>query len=291
MVSFAKMAKQAAGDPDNIMLVDFLNLSFRYKHRDATAPFSDEILRTIQSLAKSYACGTVILCADFGSSSYRKNVDPGYKAGRKDKYKDQTEEEVAEFRKFLENYETAYEFCIKKYIGVRLKNVEADDTIAYFSKHLRDDEDINKVVIISTDADMDQLLDDYVMRFSYKTRKEYTVHNFFDEHGCDNPEQYTSLKVLKGDSGDSVPGIENVGDKRGFGLIRQYGTAMDIYDHIPLEGKQKFIQNINESGELIPKNYELMDLLSFCEDAIAFPDPDNIKAVESVLAEVKRRAA
>jgi 5'-3' exonuclease len=88
------------------------------------------------------------------------------------------------------------------------------------------------------------------------------------------------MKVLQGDSGDNIIGLEGVGAKRAYNLIREYGTALDIYSMIPLSGKQKFVERINASEDLILKNYELVDLLSYCEDAIAHPDNNNLKELE-----------
>jgi 5'-3' exonuclease len=104
-----------------------------------------------------------------------------------------------------------------------------------------------------------------VSRFSYVTRKEHTLDTW--DYPV-TPEQYISYKVLTGDSGDNIPGIPGVGPKRAAALIEQYGSAMDIYDACPLPGKQKFIQAVNENRDQILINYELMDLVSFCKEAI-----------------------
>jgi DNA polymerase-1 len=77
--------------------------------------------------------------------------------------------------------------------------------------------------------------------------------------------------VLTGDKGDNVDGIPGIGPKRATDLIHQYGSAFDIYDAIPLEGKYKYIQALNESGDLILQNYKMMDLITYCDEAIEYP--------------------
>ena len=62
-----------------------------------TTDFRYEYQRTVEVLAKSYDCGNIIITADWGSSSYRKNISPDYKQNRKDKYAEQTEEEKNSF--------------------------------------------------------------------------------------------------------------------------------------------------------------------------------------------------
>ena len=61
---------------------------------------------------------------------------------------------------------------------------------------------------------------------------------------------------------------------RGFLLLN--GCALDIYDACPLPGKRKFIQSVNEHREVIPRNYELMDLLTYCQEAIGHNNVQDI---------------
>jgi 5'-3' exonuclease len=254
-------------EEENLMIVDCLNLSFRYKHRGQTE-FSGDYLRTIKSLARSYGAKQVVLTADKGKSAYRLDIRPEYKSGRKEKYKDQSEEEKQKVKEFFDGYERALELTAEKYPLLRLKGVEADDLAAYIVKHYK--HKYKNVWLISSDKDWDLLLDDNVHRFSFVTRKEYKTDTFYEDHGCDTPEQYVCCKALMGDDGDTIAGIPSVGAKRAYNLTTQYGSAMDLVDAIPLEGKQVVIQNINKSADLILDNLLLVDLLSYCEDAIEF---------------------
>lgn len=242
-----------SGDTEALMLVDALNLSFRWKHKKQRN-FAADYLRTIDSLATSYGCGKVLICADKGSSSYRRELYPEYKANRKEKFKEQTPEEAQEFLEFMEDYESALELTQEVHPVIRYQGVEADDLISVIAKLSN-----LPVWIVSTDKDLDQLISPTISRFSYITRKEITLDNFRETYGCD-VDEYISIKVLQGDAGDNVKGIEGVGPKRALALIRQFGSAFDIYDAIPLPGKLKYIQAVNESKDLILLNYKLMDL-------------------------------
>lgn len=270
-------------EPENLLVVDCLNFAFRFQQR-AQNDFAADYVRTIRSFANSYNAKKVILVADSKSSAYRLNVDANYKSGRKERRKDQTEEERQKFIEFFEGYEAALELAATQFDLLRFDYVEADDLAAYLVKEISPL--YPHTWLISTDGDWDLLLNENVSRFGYGTRKEYTIDNFYDNHGCDNPEQFVSLKVLQGDDGDSIDGIEGVGAKRAYNLIVGHGSAMDIFDSMPLDGKQKFIQNINNSGDRILLNYELIDLLSFCEDAIAFPDADNLEKMMEYCNEI-----
>lgn len=257
------------------LIVDALNLAFRYKHQGRN-DFRYDYQKTVQSLAKSYNCSKVIITADWGSSTYRKEINPEYKQNRKDKFAEQTEEERAAFEEFFEEFEETLEVLAEDYPVLRYKGVEADDIAAHVVKD-RDQYGLENIWMISSDRDWDLMIQEGVGRFSYVTRKEVTLENW-DEHYNVPPEHYISLKCLTGDKGDNVPGIPGVGPKRAQTLIEEYGTALDLYDALPISGKYKYIQSLNENAEQLLENYELMDLISFCDDAIGSENIEDIKA-------------
>jgi DNA polymerase-1 len=124
-----------------------------------------------------------------------------------------------------------------------------------------------EVWLVSTDSDWDLILQDNVQRFSFVTRKIYSSSSILADKGL-TIDQLVSLKVLKGDAKDNITGIEGVGDKRAAALIDEYGSALDILDAIPLQGDNKYIQNVNNSAHIIERNYKLIDLVSFHEENI-----------------------
>ena len=260
----------------NLLIVDGLNVAFRWKHQGIT-DFKYDYIRTIESLAKSYKAGTIIVCAD-GGSSYRKEIFPEYKANRKERFADQTEQEAKEFEMFMAEFSDTLTLIRQKYPVFHFRGVEADDIAAYITKNI----DYDECWLISSDKDWDLLINDKVSRFSTVTRKETTVYNW-DEHYDFEIEDFISFKCLTGDKGDNVPGVPGVGPKRAVQLLEQYGTVFDIYDACPLEGRYKFIQSVNENAEQLLMNVELMDLLTYCEDAIG---EDNGKVIDRTLEEI-----
>ena len=264
-------------NPNCTLIVDALNLAFRWKHQGRT-DFRYEYINTVQSLARSYDCKKVIITADWGSSTYRKGINSEYKQNRKDKFAEQTEEERIAFEEFFEEFEATLELLAEDYVVFRFRGVEADDIAAHLVKQ-RNDYDLEYIWLISSDRDWDLLIQENVARFSYVTRKEVTLENWSTHYDV-APEEYISLKCLTGDKGDNVPGIPGIGPKRAIGLIQEYGSAIDIYDAIPIESRYKHIQALNDNAEQIIQNYELMDLISFCDDAIG---AENISAIRSTL--------
>ena len=263
---------------EGTLIVDALNLAFRWKHQGRT-DFRYEYEKTVKSLADSYKCENVIMTADGGSSSYRRDILPDYKQNRKDKYATQTEEEKIAFEEFFEEYQATLELMEESFPLLRFEGVEADDIAAHLVKH-KDKYGLGSIWLISSDRDWDLLIQENVSRFSYVNRKEVKIENWHDHYEV-TPEQYISLKCLTGDKGDNVPGITGIGPKRAASLITEYGDALTIYDSLPLPSKYKHIQELNASGERILQNYELMDLMSYCDDAIG---ASNIAGIEEKIA-------
>ena len=260
-------------DANATLVVDALNLAFRWKHQGRT-DFRYDYQSTVKSLAKSYDCTRIIITADWGSSTYRKGISPDYKQNRKEKFAEQTEEERIAFEEFFEEFEASLELLAEEYPVLRYKGVEADDIAAHLVKH-KNKYDLEYIWLISSDRDWDLLIQENVGRFSYVTRKEVRLDNWKEHYDID-PEEYISLKCLTGDKGDNVPGIPGIGPKRAVQLIEQYGTAFDIYNVCPIESRYKYIQSLNENAEQLLVNYELMDLMTFCDDAIG---QDNIEDI------------
>ena len=248
----------------NLLIVDGLNIAFRWKHQKVT-DFKYDYVRTVESLAKSYNAGTIIITAD-GGSSYRKAIFPEYKANRKEKYAEQTPQEEKEFAMFMAEFSDTLTLLKKKYPVFQFKGVEADDIAAYLSLNL-DKFNFDECWMISSDRDWDLLITDKVSRFSTVTRKEVTL-NTWDEHYDFEVEDYITFKCLTGDKGDNVPGIPGVGPKRAVQLMEQYGNVFDIYSACPIEGKYKYIESLNENVEQLLTNVELMDLVTYSEEAI-----------------------
>ena len=98
-IEFDSLEVGAPKPNGNLLIVDGLNLAFRWKHQKKEF-FKVEYVRTIESLAKSYGAGQIVVLGD-GGSDYRKAIDPEYKANRPERYADQTEEDRREFMNLL----------------------------------------------------------------------------------------------------------------------------------------------------------------------------------------------
>jgi 5'-3' exonuclease len=264
---------------NTLLIVDALNMAFRWKHSGA-ADFAEDYLRTVQSLKKSYKASHVIIACDQGSSSYRKALYPEYKQNRKDKQEQQTEAEAAAFELFFEDFLATLEYIKANtdYPVIRFQGVEADDIAAYIvsqKKSLK----FSDIWLISSDRDWDLLVQPGVSRFSYVTRKEVTDANW-NTHYEFTQDDYISIKCLTGDTGDNVPGVPGIGPKRAVSLVDEYGSTWDIIASIPLSGKYKYIQELNKCKDQLMLNYQLMDLVTHCEEAVG---AENCQTIDQIL--------
>jgi len=264
---------------NNLLVVDGFNLAFRFKHANKRN-FAGEYLQTVLSFAQSYGAKKIVVLSD-GGSNYRKELFPEYKASRKELRANQSQEEKDNFELFMQDWEVAFELCGTEAITIKYIGVEADDIAAYLCGRKNVLDQFDHVWLLSTDKDWDLLIGDKVSKFSYRTRKETTLENW-SEHYSYKPEDHISIKVLQGDKSDSIPGVIGIGEKRAATLLKEYGTAYDIYSSLPIQDNKVYIQNLNKFKEQILINYELMDLVSYSEIAIG----ENLKDLEKKIGEI-----
>jgi 5'-3' exonuclease len=110
--------------------------------------------------------------------------------------------------------------------------VEADDCIGYYCKNIRDDE---KIVIMSNDKDLCQLIGDRIGLYMLNRRIIISKNNYseyFDHHYSNSK----LIKIICGDSSDNIKGIKGIKEKS---LIKYFPelseknlTITDIFDKI-----------------------------------------------------------
>ncbi len=270
------------GERNNLMIVDALNLAFRWKHQGATE-FVEDYIRTVASLAQSYKAKHVIIASDYGSSSFRKSIYAEYKQNRKNKQAEQSEAEAAYFEVFFEEFVRTLEALQDIYPVFRFKGVEADDIAAYLCEFVQSKYSpvtYDHIWLISSDRDWDLLVNEKVSRFSYVTRKETTLETWSEMYEFP-PEHYASIKAIMGDPGDNVIGVHKIGPKTAAKLVAEYDNVWELIANMPLPGKYVYIKNLNEFGaEKLAINAQLVDLVAYCQDAVG---EENITIIKETL--------
>ena len=87
--------------------------------------------------------------------------------------------------------------------------IEADDSIAYYCSKIKEDE---KIVIVTNDRDMLQLLNNRTGVYIINLRKIITIQNY-SEHFNHHYTNIKLLKILSGDNSDNIKGIKGISEK------------------------------------------------------------------------------
>lgn len=256
----AELEISAKNSYNNLLLIDGNNLAFRWKHRKNYNSYQEEYERTVNSLSKSYEAVKTIVCFDFGKSYYRKEKYPEYKENRKKPTEPEEIKKAEEFFSVLNDIPDILSANVAKFRGI-----EADDLITYFVENLKHKYD--HVWIISSDRDLYQLISDNVSIFNLFSRKEITMDTLEEEELT--PSTYMLARIIEGDSGDNIFGVEGIGPKRSKTLAKEYKTLDNLINALPLKGTSKYIKNLNASVEKLKQNEKLINLKDYNEIALS----------------------
>ena len=264
-----------ATDFNKVLIVDGTNTFLRSV---AANPVTNEngihfggttgFLLSVGYAIKTLNVNEVIIVFDGkNGSARRKEIFSEYKANRNKPKKQRISKLYLN-----ENHERdALKFQMKKLIRyLRLLPVkifiadymEADDVIAYITELYKPE--INKI-IMSTDHDFYQLINDNISVWSPTKKILYNKENFINEFEM-QPENYLHYKVLNGDPSDNIKGIRGFGiktAKKCFPLMfnEKIITPKEIVDHAKInKGKFKIYNTILDNLEDIKRNYKLIKL-------------------------------
>ncbi len=147
---------------------------------------------------------------DAGKVTFRNELYPAYKANRPEP----PEDLIPQFALIRDAVRAFDVPCIE------LDNYEADDIIATYARQAR--ERGASVIIVSSDKDLMQLVDDKVMLLDTMKNKKLGIPEVFEKFGV-APEKVVDVQSLAGDSVDNVPGVPGIGIKTAAQLINEYG--------------------------------------------------------------------
>ena len=145
---------------------------------------------------------------------------------------------------------------------VSIDGIEADDTMAYISQQLLPKSDC---ILMSTDKDFIQLVDDRVKVWSPTKKKLYNKQAVLEEFGIPSRNMLT-YRILDGDKSDNINGVMGAGLKSLIKYIPQITedkdfTARDLLEFVNnSDSKIKLLENIKKGSNIIKRNYLLMQL-------------------------------
>ena len=119
---------------------------------------------------------------------------------------------------------------LKRAIGVTgipqicLSDVEADDVINSYCQIMKKD---NEIVVVTSDHDYYQLLDDNVKIFDGMKQKEITKESLVKEYGI-QPKLWVDIGAFQGDDSDGIYGVPGWGEKTSLKMVAKYGSWENV---------------------------------------------------------------
>jgi len=173
---------------------------------NAVYGFTNMLIRLLADLDADH----LAVIYDKSERSFRKEIYPAYKAQRPEP----PEELVPQFPLIRATSEA---FNLP---GVEVEGFEADDIIATYCRMAR--EEGSRVIIVSSDKDMMQLVGDGVTMLDPIKNKPIDAAEVMEKFGV-APDRVIDVQALAGDSVDNVPGVPGIGIKTAAQLITEYG--------------------------------------------------------------------
>lgn len=226
-------------------------------------------LGSIRKVVNDFSPDEVVICWDgAGGSQKRRQIIKSYKEGRKPIRKNY---EVAGMDKQSENENKYWQQEIlmemlneMPMIQLMLERTEADDIIAYITKSPKYFG--WQKVIISSDKDFIQLLDEETVLYRPIAKKAMNKKSVIEEFGI-SPQNFAIARAMAGDKSDNLEGIRGAGLKtisKRLPTLREEKEHYlnDIYEMCDnAESKVKFYSNVVENWNTVELNYKVMNLV------------------------------
>lgn len=147
----------------------------------------------------------------------------------KSEAKEKEEESFARQKEILQRI--LDELCIREY---EFENVEGDDIISYYVHNKKENE---KIVIVSSDKDLTQLISNTVIVYNPRLKEFITKENAVEKLDI-IPENIVLEKVICGDVSDNIKGVKGVGNDTLIKLFPQIKTEKIDLEFIMRRSKE-----------------------------------------------------
>ena len=165
---------------------------------------------------------------------------------------------------------------------------EADDVIGTMARKASSGAD---VVIVSSDKDMLQLVDDGVTMLNPAKDDTWYDAAKSEEFMGVKPEQVADLLALKGDAVDNIPGAPGIGDKGARDLIARFGSVEAALERAGEVERKTYRESLQQNRDqiLMSKRLATIDCTVPVEvnlEALKSREPD-VEALRTVYKEME----
>jgi len=178
-------------------------------------------------LIKRYQPNYLFCAFDLPGQTFRSELYAEYKANRSE-MPDDLKPQIAFVHEILEAFGIS---------GLSVSGFEADDIMATVARLTAEQQ--GECVIVTSDKDCRQLINDHVSLLSLRKQSFYKAEDLLADWGI-RPEQVVDFQSFVGDSSDNVPGVAKIGQKTAAELLQQFNSLEGVYDNIgKITGKKK----------------------------------------------------
>jgi DNA polymerase-1 len=211
---------------------------------DAVYGFTNMLLKMLNDYHAPY----IAVIFDAARENFRNEIYPEYKANR-----DETPEDLIPQFPLIRKATEAFDIP-----AIELEGYEADDLIAAYTKRAK--EMGKKVVIVSSDKDLMQLVDENV-RMLDPMKGKYIGHDEVIKKFGVTPDKVVDVQALAGDSTDNIPGVPGIGVKTAAQLINDFGDLETLLNNAETIKQPKRRQTLIENADLarISRQLVLLD--------------------------------
>jgi DNA polymerase-1 len=141
---------------------------------------------------------------------------------------------------------------------------EADDIIASLTQRAK--KSGMEVVIVSSDKDILQLVDEFTLVMSPHKEEPvlYDEKRVIERFGV-GPHNVADIIALMGDSADNIPGVPGIGEKTAASLIAQFGSLDKLLNNLDQVKQEKIKTSLKDNLEMVRLNRELVELDKFMD--------------------------
>ena len=166
-----------------------------------------------------------------------------FNKNKKSKTKEQITQEEIEKENFVRERSLLMKYFNELYIRwVFDDKTEADDLIAYYVKNKKASD---KVVIVSADEDLSQLISDTVCIYNPRLKKFVTHINFKDIKGYIH-ENVVIKKIFCGDTSDNIGNIDGLSESRLFELMPEIKERPITINEVKERAAEKIAERKSE---------------------------------------------
>src|SRR6202451_3923043 len=243
-------AEKGAKHRPRLFLIDSYGFIFRAYHararsgappmRTTTGIPTEAVLifhNMVRKLRAAYQPEYIAAIFESGKT-FREEQYAEYKANRTEMPPDLVEQ-IPYIRRLLE----AMRIPVLQYPGF-----EADDVIGAMARRASQDFD---VVIVSSDKDMLQLVDDRVHMYNPVKENVWYDPAEAEQYMGVKPTQVADLLALMGDSIDNIPGAPGIGEKGAQSIIARFGSVENALDHAAEVERKMYRESLQNNREQI----------------------------------------